>query len=374
MKTGGLGIGVHSVNHTSDVGAYEEGIVLSSYCLERNFEAMLDLWRKLLCSVTFENKNRLETLVNDMASDLVNGLIHSGHRYAMLSAGSQISPLAQYQEISGGVTHINLMKKLAGSDVQPLLFKMQEIAKKVFIKDNLRIAINCMPEVLQETETKLASFLQTIPGTPNSQPKIWTNSEPVKVNNQPGIHHVLPLPVNFAAKSVLTVPYTHQDHSVLQVLSKLVSSKYLHPNIREKGGAYGSGVGINQSGLLNFFSYRDPNSTATFDIFDNSYDWVKKNEFSDKEIDESKLGLFQGLDAPVAPGSRGNLNFVNHITYDMLQKYRLSVKNVTRDRILEVAAKYLNPESKVIGSRTLIGPENKDIVSRSGESWKSISY
>ncbi|KAE8752616.1 hypothetical protein FOCC_FOCC000738 [Frankliniella occidentalis] len=374
MKTGGLSVGVQSVNHTSDMFAYEEGLMLGSYCLERNFGAMLDLWGKLLNSVTFQNKGRLETLVNDMASDLVNGLIHSGHRYAMLSAGSQISPLAQYQEVAGGVTHINIMKKLAGSDVEPLLSQMVQIAQKTFVKDNLRVAVNCMPEILKETESKLTSFLESLPGCANSQPKIWTKKEATNVTNEPGIHHVLPFSVNFAAKSVLTVPYIHPDHAVLQVLSKLLSSKYLHPNIREKGGAYGSGVGVNQSGLLNFFSYRDPNTSATFDIFDNSYSWVVKNEFTDKEIDESKLGIFQSLDAPVAPGSRGNLAFVNHVSYDMFQNYRLQVKNVSRDSILEVASKYLNPESKSITARTLIGPENKDVISRSGEFWKTISY
>lgn len=375
MKTGGLGISIQSVNHASDVAAYEEGLLLGSYCLERNFDAMLDLWGKLLSSVIFKDKNRLETLVNDIASDLVNGLIHSGHRYAVLSASSQISPLARCQEISSGVTHINIMKALAGSkDIEPLLSKMQQIAKKVFVKDNLRVAINCMPETLRETENKLVSFLESVPGSANAQPKIWTQSNVLNVTNQPGIHHVLPLDVNFAAKSILSVPYTHPDHAVLQVLSKLLSSKYLHPNIREKGGAYGSGVSVNQSGLLNFFSYRDPNTTATFDIFDNSYNWVQKNEFTDKEIDESKLGIFQGLDAPVAPGSRGNMQFVNHVTYDMFQNYRLNVKSVSRNNILEVASKYLDPVKKVTTARTLIGPENKDVSSRTGESWESITY
>ena len=375
MKTGGLGVGVQGVNHASDMYTYEEGVLLSSYCLERNLEAMLDLWRKVLCSVTFADKGRLKTLVNDMASDLVNGVVQSGHRYAVLSAGSLINPLAKYQEISAGLTHINVMKELAGSDdIEPLLAKMQHIAQRTFVSDNIRIAVNCMPESVKEAESKLSSFLKSIPGTSNSQPKVWTNNEPIIVTNQPGVHHILPLSVNFAAKSIVTVPYSHPDHAVLQVMSKLLSSKYLHPNIREKGGAYGSGVGVNQSGLLNFFSYRDPNTTATLDIFDNSFNWIMKNEFSDKEIDESKLGIFQGLDAPVAPGSRGNLQFVNHVTYDMLQECRLRVKSVSRDKIIEVASKYLNPENKCVTARTLIGPENKETLSRAGESWKSISY
>jgi Zn-dependent M16 (insulinase) family peptidase len=39
-----------------------------------------------------------------------------------------------------------------------------------------------------------------------------------------------------------------------------VSSSYLHPEIREKGGAYGSGA-MSGEGLWSFYSFRDPNTT-----------------------------------------------------------------------------------------------------------------
>jgi Zn-dependent M16 (insulinase) family peptidase len=47
---------------------------------------------------------------------------------------------------------------------------------------------------------------------------------------------------------------------VVQALSSLVSSSYLHPEIREKGGAYGSGA-MSGEGLWSFYSFRDPNTT-----------------------------------------------------------------------------------------------------------------
>ena len=50
-----------------------------------------------------------------------------------------------------------------------------------------------------------------------------------------------PFPVHFCSKAVATVPYEHPDSAALRILAKLLSSKYLHSQIREKGGAYGGG-------------------------------------------------------------------------------------------------------------------------------------
>ena len=48
------------------------------------------------------------------------------------------------------------------------------------------------------------------------------------------------------------------DYGVALVLAELLTSNYMMPLIREKGGAYGAGCAINESGLINFYSYRDP--------------------------------------------------------------------------------------------------------------------
>ncbi len=39
---------------------------------------------------------------------------------------------------------------------------------------------------------------------------------------------------------------------------------YLHKEIREKGGAYGSGCKYSADGYLAFYSYRDPNHLQTY--------------------------------------------------------------------------------------------------------------
>lgn len=132
----------------------------------------------------------------------------------------------------------------------------------------------------------------------------------------------MPFQVNFAAKALRGVPYTHEDGASLQVLSSLMTTHYLHKEIREKNGAYGGGARYGGlSGLFSFYSYRDPRSLATLDVFRNSIKWVQARKFTDQELTESKLSIFQGVDAPQSVSEEGMLEFVNGISDEMMRWY-----------------------------------------------------
>lgn len=45
-----------------------------------------------------------------------------------------------------------------------------------------------------------------------------------------------------------------------------MSNEILHKEIREKGGAYGGGCKMGD-GVINFYSYRDPNLSKTLDAY-----------------------------------------------------------------------------------------------------------
>jgi len=64
------------------------------------------------------------------------------------------------------------------------------------------------------------------------------------------------------------------------ILSELLTFNHLHPMIREKGGAYGAGCSANESGLFNFYSFRDPKIEATYDAFEMCVDRLLKESIS----------------------------------------------------------------------------------------------
>ena len=62
------------------------------------------------------------------------------------------------------------------------------------------------------------------------------------------------------------------DFAALMVLGDLMTFNYLLPSIREKGGAYGAGCKVNESGTFNFYSYRDPKIESTYENFEKALD------------------------------------------------------------------------------------------------------
>jgi len=128
---------------------------------------------------------------------------------------------------------------------------------------------------------------------------------------------------------------------------------YLHREIREKGGAYGGGLRVNAGGPVTFYSYRDPNALQTLQVFRNSLEWVLKGEFSQRELEEAKLGVFQGVDAPKSPGSRGLRQFLSHVTDLQLERHRESILDAEAGDVIRAARNHLR--DNLIEGQCLIG-------------------
>ncbi|XP_076226576.1 presequence protease, mitochondrial [Nomia melanderi] len=369
LKTGGLSFMNHVVENKSNLLQYEEGVLIESYCLDRNVDDMWRLWFEIFNNVKLSDLQRFETVIKSFAANLVNGIADSGHIYAMSTAASLVSPVTKFKETISGLEFVSRMKKIAQmQDLGIIFYEMQLISEQILNKQHLRSAINLSENNKDNILNSIAAFYESLKSTPKSS-YIFTSEQSIDAKES-AIHYVLPYTVNYVSKAVLTVPYTNSDFAPLQILAKLISSVYLHPEIREKGGAYGGGAKLSSDGVFTFYSYRDPNSTRTLDVFDKTYDFLTKYSFSDTDIDEAKLGVFQRIDAPIPPCNRGMIKFTHNITDDDMQKYRQQLKAVTTDQLLYVAKKYLEPGQKDVHvGRALIGPVNQDLLSRHSENW-----
>ncbi|XP_029811459.1 presequence protease, mitochondrial [Suricata suricatta] len=175
-------------------------------------------------------------------------------------------------------------------------------------------------------------------------------------------HFRLPFPVNHVGECVRTAPFTDPDHASLKVLARLMTAKFLHTEIREKGGAYGAGARLGRDGLFTFFSYRDPHSTETLQAFAKAVDWAKAGRFTQQDIDEAKLAVFATVDAPVAPSDRGLDHFLYGLSDGRKQAHREQLFAVSREGLIAASDKYLGVGRSTRGL-ALLGPENVKIAS-----------
>lgn len=373
LKTGGLSFSVHLGENKDDTTSYENGIMFTSYSLDSNIKDMFSLWEEIFNNVRFQDKARLETLMKASASDLINNIADKGHVYAMSASAALVNNVSSKSEEYSGLNYIMwLCNLIKANKYEDTLSKLDLIAKTTLHKKNMRLAVNFSADSGKTTESNIESFINSLQG---SFKETFINVKDSMVNiekNNIGLQFESPLPVNYASKSVPSVPYKHKDYAALKILCRLLSSKYLLPTIREKGGAYGAGVRLTPSGVISFFSYRDPKPADTFETFDGSLDWINKNNFTDQDIEESKLGIFQTVDAPIPPGARGSRTFLYGITDEEFRNHRLSLMDVSKDDIVRVASEYLNPSRDVKQGRTLLGPYNVNVKNRLGEYWHVI--
>ncbi|XP_066511375.1 presequence protease, mitochondrial-like [Hoplias malabaricus] len=382
LKTGGMYVAPQIISDTDDLDLYEQGILLTSSCLERNLPDMLHLWSELFNSPRFDDEERLRVLVMMSAQELSNGISYSGHMYAMARAARSLTPASDLLETFTGMDQVKFMKRMAEmTDLTAVLRKLPRMKRHLFNPENMRCAVNAAPQKMPDAAVELEGFMRNIsshkkerkpvrpviverPLDPQAPSRSSTSRKLVSEAHfkpcQMKTYFELPYPVNFISECVRTVPFTHEDYASLCILGRMMTAKFLHGEIREKGGAYGGGAKMGGNGLFSFYSYRDPNCSQTLSAFRSGVDWAREGKFTQQDVDEAKLSVFSAVDAPVAPSDKGLNLFLNGLTDEQKQIHRERLFAVTHTNLTDVAARYLG-----IGQRTcgvaVLGPKNDNI-------------
>lgn len=372
--TSGLSVMNHVTEHIGQQGRYEEGILLSSHCLDQNLPKMLDIWTEIFEKPQFTNTDRIQMLFGNYCSSLTSGIIDRGHTYAMQAARSLISSVDESKENLMGLHHVLRMQEAQESskpeDIQNLV---DGIAQKILAGNNLRAAFHyCSANA--DIQKNIDDFCGTLCKGDDKEPNRinWCESIEMPQTNR-SLHISMNIPVNFCSKVIPTVPYTDPDYAKLRVLSRFMTSKYLHPIVREQNGAYGGGAMLTMDGVFNFYSYRDPNSRVTLDVFDGCTDWMSKNFklVDDQNLFEAKLSILQQMDQPIAEYMKGVDLFLYGLSYDIWKTQRERVLAVQKEDLLEVSEKYLTPEKW--SGKCVIGESTSQVLDKENEEWLKIS-
>uniref|UniRef100_A0AAG5DBF9 Presequence protease, mitochondrial n=1 Tax=Anopheles atroparvus TaxID=41427 RepID=A0AAG5DBF9_ANOAO len=370
-KTAGIGFSSHLVENIHSTEQYEFGLYFGTYALDKNVPDMFDIFRRVFNELELEDVQRFAMLLENYLSEMSVGIAQSGHMYAMQNANGLVTEAGRLRERLMGIEHLAFMKDLTQRHkADEILHKCRSITK-LFGEAGMRCALNFTQSSEEQTMRHYESFVHSVPL--RSSARVWNVSQPLGATTACR-HTVMNIPVNYCAKSILAVPYTHRDYAPLKVLAKFLSAKYLLPVVREQNGAYGAGAKITSDGLFNFYSYRDPNSRTTLDVFDGAHAWNVRtvSQLDAQTLFEAKLGVLQQLDVPIAPLERGMDLFRQGITDEVFGKHRAAVLEVSKEQLLEVNERYLKPEAVAVVGKSVLGPENKTL-SKDGESWTTFA-
>ena len=335
--------GIHASFKLQTSNPSESGklfLSISSKSLEENFHSMESLIFDTIKSVRFDEKNRIQDLLNIFVARNEESLNQNGHYLAMNSAASSLNAFASTSFHMSGLAMLNKTKEIISkikesSDLGPVIEILNNIHKKVLPKPykiftacsqaSLKNKITALEELTYSSEQELIK--------PSASEIAWiTGSQ-----------------VCYCAEAFQSVPREHKDAPALSVLAAVLKWGYLHPAIREKGGAYGGGaMNDTSTNTFKFYSYRDPKCIETFSAFKESIEWAKRS-ITPQHLEEAILDVVSSVDRPLLPvgEAKNDFNFnLEDIAIEERLEMRQRIINCSIEDLINVTNKYLTKNSK----------------------------
>ncbi len=320
---------------------------IKSKALERNIGKMIELMKSTILDFNLNDHDRVSTVIKKRMTSLQSGVLSSGHGYAVnLALRGLKKSLARYEELSG-VHHLQVLKKIVEEgDYASLSTRLMDLGRKLFSKGNVKILCVGTDSIIEKVKAEVPTLINALPEnstfesgdntfTPKMYKEAWTTTTPV----------------SYVAKVFQAATMAEEDGAKLRVLSEVLRAGYLHPEIREKGGAYGGFSSYNgKNGAFNLLSYRDPHLKRTRDVYEGAMEYLNNNKVTQAEIDQYIISIFGGLDTPAGPyancaGEYGEAR--NGITKEVRQFFRDGIFNSTLEDVIAAGKKCLSGESSL---------------------------
>jgi Zn-dependent M16 (insulinase) family peptidase len=331
-----------------DIDLLHGRLVVTAKGLRRKREGLIENLFEVLDSVRFDESPRLLDLLSQSRVDAEDSITDRGHMLAMQGASRSLSTGGFLDDLWEGPASISFVQGIerecrADEEALAALTRSFVSIRGKVLAAPWRILVVGEEDVVAESLVSLESASR-IPRSKDGFAPI-TVRHPGDKGNCAWLTNTQ---VNFCARAYRAVTEGHTDAAALSVLAKFLTDGYLHPAIREKGGAYGAGSQFDaESATFRFFSYRDPRLTETLDDFERSSDWLDVSKDAQR-LEESILGVIRGLDYPRPPAGAAIHSFYDeqdHRTAAFRTAFRDAVLNTTYEDVHGVAHKYLNEQN-----------------------------
>ncbi len=358
-STGGISAGLGFRKAPSDLNSVRQSFSFSIKTLHRNLTSTFAILHDYLTATTFD-RTHLKNLLGMYKASLDNRVTSAGHIYAGKMAEAQLSKLGALRETMEGITHVRLARELATRDeagLDALIAQFQQIMQAIFRSGQARVCITTDTDQLEIVKNHVRDLLAVLP-----------SQAPISSSDLPDVHprqaqaRSAATPVAYDAAVFTTVPFTHPDAPAFMALSEYLRARYLHKEIREKGGAYGGFAGASrEDGAFAMMTYRDPHIKRSFDIFDHVHAFLEQ-PFEKDSLKEAILSACADLDPLSSPDTKGRSRFFNDLggyTLEIRAAFKKRLLEVTEADLRRIARTYLvNPAIAVVSSAEKIEEAN----------------
>lgn len=352
--TGGFGFSPQIRTSVFNDHVTVPAIVFSSKCLERYQNDMFDLASEVISDYSFEDEERIVSLLLQFRSGLESGIVQNGHRLAISLASRNLSTSSNMSETWFGIHQIKLIKDLTDKfmdeskkdkAIKDLKEKLYKIAGLIFNKQNYKICMVGAESELKKGEDLALGFKDSL--LSEGDFGLAFKSDKIVSGGDIWEAWTTQSSVSFVGGAFNVPDFGSKEAPLFSVLARLLKSNFLHKEIREKGGAYGGFSLYNsEEGIFTCGSYRDPNIKRTIDVFEQGSDFLKKADFTKDEIKEAILQTASDLEKPDTPHVAAKKDFFRrllHIPDSERERFKLELLGADEKKLKEAAEKYFEP-------------------------------
>lgn len=342
LHTGGINFDTNAYPNIEKYGAYTGIFSVDVKLLYDGFRFGFDIVDEILHTTKFEDKKRMQEILNETRSRERMRIEGASHSYAVNRSTAYFSGTGRFADLTGGIAYYDFVNRISeefGKDSKALARKLSEVADKLFRTDNMFISIACEKKGYDAFIREFSGFKKNFAEGGKKKQDYWRKHDPryvpYKEKETTGPQILLmgnqnegfktPSQVNYVARTgrfdTKKLPYTGS----LRVLKVILNYQYLWLNLRVKGGAYGCMSGFGRSGEGYFVSYRDPHLSETFDIYDGLPEFVRTFKTSERDMTKYIIGTISEMDTPRTNSAKAALTlsaFISGISNEMLQKER----------------------------------------------------
>ena len=327
---------------------------------------LLNIFKDILLSANFDNKERLKQIVLEEKAGLESALVPSGHGFVNQRLRAQFSESGWAKDQMSGIGYLFALRELA-EDIdrrwKSVLKKLQAMREAMITRKALVCNVTLDSANWNMFKPQLETFLSALP---SREPKLSSYGiQPA--HRKEGL--AVPAQVNYVGKGANLYDLGYKYDGSAEVIVNYLRLTYLHDKVRVQGGAYGAfSIFDNASGVFTYLSYRDPNVAATIDNYDKAGTFLKgldTSRLSDSELTKAIIATIGDLDAyqlPDAKGYTSMLRYLTNRTDELRQKTRDEVLSTNGEDFIafgEILEKVAQSNAvAVLGSQNAIESAN----------------
>ncbi|MDO5714717.1 MAG: insulinase family protein [Tissierellia bacterium] len=308
LHTGGISTNPIIVEGKHD--KVHRNLMVSLGVLEDKTSKGLELMEEVLLHSIFDNEKRLKDILFMLQSDMESNLLPAGHVIAMERLKSHYNKGAYYKDLISGLDYYFFIRNLLAhwdEEKDTFLKRIKSLYQNLFSSVHAILEFTGQEDSYQNCKHELENFIKILPRVEKEDVAIPFYPQKKKEG------FYLPAQVQYISMGY-AYPKDTEYKGSMTVLSNLLSTGFLHNEIRAKGGAYGAGIRIGRYHDIATYSYRDPHLQRTLDVYKSISEYVNSLDLKNEDLTPIIIGSMNSFDPLLTPQGKGMLDLQRYIT------------------------------------------------------------